>query len=485
MSLSSLSKEDQEALRLLVQHVLRAFYEPKFTVVMDQLIRHTVIKDDDFAGRMGLALKELGKVMAVLENDKLVRVYRQNELKEGAQRSVGRQYYYIDYQHFCNVVKWRVAEMHRRIDSTLRNQLDNKGYICPQCGKSFSPLEVDKLVDFMAGTFNCDICRAELTDNENAENVKGSQDRMQRFNRQMTLIREGLRRSEDMVLPAFDVVLWIKTNIIDVERAKAAAQAGGLKIAGASGDGKQEDSIGVVLTVDKDEATQRAERDKEAAAKRMQNILPAWHLKSTISGDLTALGVRENARAEEDAKDTTERLPSSNDAILRGLVKANEQPMRLVTEEVKVDVNQTHQADYYDQYYASLTGSSGPTESMTPAAIGISKLGEEEEDVKPSIEYLDSLNDYRKRSRSAEDVGQDRGLSKTLRLDGYHSSRSATVEPEPVVSSEVEMNMDVADDPTVYVNGEPMPFSAVTEEHQELMTPEEYTAYFEVFQLHS
>ena len=33
------------------------------------------IKDDDLAGLMGLALKELGKVMAVLENDKLIRVY--------------------------------------------------------------------------------------------------------------------------------------------------------------------------------------------------------------------------------------------------------------------------------------------------------------------------------------------------------------------------------------------------------------------------
>jgi len=41
--------------------------------------------------------------------------HRQNELKEGAQRSVLKQYYYIDYQHFCNVVKWRVAEMRRRI----------------------------------------------------------------------------------------------------------------------------------------------------------------------------------------------------------------------------------------------------------------------------------------------------------------------------------------------------------------------------------
>ena len=35
------------------------------------------------------------------------------------------------------------------------------------------------------------------------------------------------------------------------------------------------------------------------------------------------------------------------------------------------------------------------------------------------------------------------------------------------------------------VNGVQKPFSEVTEEDQELMTPDEYTAYFEVFQAHS
>jgi transcription initiation factor TFIIE subunit alpha len=59
--------------------------------------------------------------------------YRQNELKEGAQRSVGKQYYYIDYEYFCNVVKWRIAKMRHIIDSTLRNVSHN--YLCsyPKC----------------------------------------------------------------------------------------------------------------------------------------------------------------------------------------------------------------------------------------------------------------------------------------------------------------------------------------------------------------
>lgn len=36
------TNEDQAALRTLVQHVARAFYEPKFVVVLDQLSRHPV-----------------------------------------------------------------------------------------------------------------------------------------------------------------------------------------------------------------------------------------------------------------------------------------------------------------------------------------------------------------------------------------------------------------------------------------------------------
>ena len=39
---SALSKDELETLHMLVQHVLRALYEPKFIVVMDQLARHPV-----------------------------------------------------------------------------------------------------------------------------------------------------------------------------------------------------------------------------------------------------------------------------------------------------------------------------------------------------------------------------------------------------------------------------------------------------------
>lgn len=464
------TKEEQETLRLLVQQVSRAFYEPKYIIILDQLARHPVLKDDELAGRMGLQAKELNKLMAVLGNDRLVQVYRQNELKEGAQRSVGRQYYYIDYKHFCDVVKWRIAEMRRIIDSGLRNELDNKGYICPQCGKSYTPLEVDRLMNWDLGVFVCEICGAELVDNENAESVKGSQDRMQRFNRQMRFIIEGLRKTESMVIPALDVSSWIKNNAMDTDKQKN-GQAFGLKIAGSSSGPRQDEGVGIVMSMDKDEATRRQERDAEAAAKRQQNALPTWHLKSTITGDLTALGIQEHARS---MKTSGFVVSSSNDDTLKGLgiigpTRASQTAPSTV-EVAKPEVND--EFDYYDQYYASLAASNAASAQATPSAFA-SELGEEEEQ-KPTVQYLESLNEFRKRSRSVEDEGTT--VKKLAKVE------SELPDPDAIVSSEAN---GTSDDPLVHVNGAPKPFSQVTEEDQELMTPDEYTAYFEVFQAHS
>ena len=133
---------------------------------------------------------------------------------------------------------------------------------------------------------------------------------------------------------------------MEAERRKAEAREGGLKIAGASGEGRQGDTIGVVMSVDKDEETARAERDREAAAKRQQNALPLWHLQSTISGDLTALGIKESARAEAAAAVTdANKLPSSNDAILKGLGAAKISPPMTNGEDVKATVVQNAESD--------------------------------------------------------------------------------------------------------------------------------------------
>jgi hypothetical protein len=116
---------------------------------------------------------------------------------------------------------------------------------------------------------------------------------------------------------SFEISQYITKHFaLDAAAQKAAGEPGhGLKVAGSTGERRQEDGIGIVLTTDKDEETVRRERDEEAAAKRQQNAMPAWHLKSTISGDLTALGIKENAQSAT----AQAANPGNLDESLKGL----------------------------------------------------------------------------------------------------------------------------------------------------------------------
>ena len=51
--------------------------------------------------------------------------------------------------------------------------------------------------------FVCEVCDTELEDNTNSAKVQSSKDRMRRFNAQMKWIRDAIRATEGIVLPAY------------------------------------------------------------------------------------------------------------------------------------------------------------------------------------------------------------------------------------------------------------------------------------------
>ena len=115
----------------------------------------------------------------------------------------------------------------------------------------------------------------------------------------------------------------------------------------------------------------------------------------------------------------------------------------------------------HDQYYASLVASAASSAQATPALPDLSSnFGDKEKDapVKLSVEDLDSLNDYRKRSRSREEVEILGGPMKTPRTNGHETSSPPHINGvELLADVEFVMNgteTDVlpGDDPTVYGN---------------------------------
>ncbi|KZO94209.1 hypothetical protein CALVIDRAFT_484599 [Calocera viscosa TUFC12733] len=365
--------EDKAVLRLLVQHVSRAFYDSKFVVVLDQLTHSDVLKDDDLAHRVGMPSKDVQKLIAKLEADKLVKVHRRNEIQREGQRPMNKGYCYIDYSSFCNVVKWRITTMRTAIDSKLRNELDNQGYICPFCHTYYAPLDVLHLLDPSGNAFICEVCRHELINNENAESVQGSKDRLQRFMAQTRWIIEDLQKTDEIKIPKLNVQQWLAEHAV----AKLELDGDGLAIAG-EGSSSQSNRVQIELSLDQDDAQVKKAREEVADAQRQHNALPEWHMRSTISGDLTSLGAASSGGATSAAaavhtNGSADRKPEQKELYASG---RSSSLFQCTANKGPVDL---------DRYYASLNTSASESANRTPETDG----DEEDDDEFDEIEFLE------------------------------------------------------------------------------------------------
>jgi transcription initiation factor TFIIE subunit alpha len=123
------------------------------------------------------------------------------EPRKQDQRLIPKTYYYIDYKEFVDVVKWKMYKMQTNVRDKLRTDSENKGYVCQNCEKQFSPLDVLSLVDMTDNLFHCDVCDHILEENDNADNVKGSQQNLTRLREQSQPIITLLKQTDSLQIP--------------------------------------------------------------------------------------------------------------------------------------------------------------------------------------------------------------------------------------------------------------------------------------------
>ncbi|CCF50467.1 hypothetical protein NDA11_002082 [Ustilago hordei] len=366
------SEEQLSTIRRMAQIVARIFYQDRHIVLMDQLVSITVLPADVLAHRLGIQVKELAALSSKLVEDKLVCTFRRNEIRDAiTNRTVPRTYYYLDFKLFLDVTKWRMMSIRNKIDTRLRNELDNKGYVCPRCKKSYSTLEVAHLLDMFRNLFVCETpgCSTELVDNEEAEDVKRSKDSLMRFNEQLSTLLGGLRRTEGITLPPLDVAAWLTKHAASqpwfTTRSEDAASAP----SSSTMNGAPALQVDLASDDPAAEAARRLAKQKAEEEQRKQNALPAWHLASTVSGEQTALGRKQ------------QRLQTSNTFDL---------------EEGKHDQD-GDEDDYYAQYASLQTAEAAA--SSKPSDVP--EVEEEEfDDFEPVPEPARDTTQQRKRSLS-------------------------------------------------------------------------------------
>ncbi|KAK9476725.1 TFIIE alpha subunit-domain-containing protein, partial [Lipomyces japonicus] len=288
-----------EDVKTLIQYVSRSFYETRHIIILDAILRHVVISDDEMPSVVGIQKKELHKLCARLREDRLLKVHTRSEPKEGQQRPVQRTYYYIQYREAVDSIKWRIHKLGETFNERMTNDVDRQGYACPFCHRRYAAMEVLPLQATDLSGFICADCGHVLQDDDDSDEIRIGQERLARLMSQIRRVIDTLKRIDDSFIPDndFDSSLKHAVPIISSDGVGSDLSSSASALSSqfrpllpfASKDVNQSAlSIEFDLTSGDDESGTAAKAAAKAAAAKAakeqaeKNALPIWHLESTV-----------------------------------------------------------------------------------------------------------------------------------------------------------------------------------------------------------
>ncbi|KAK5995836.1 Transcription initiation factor IIE subunit alpha [Cladobotryum mycophilum] len=273
----------------LVKAVMRAFYTTREILVVDALILHEALRDDDLAYLMAINTKDLHKICGKLREDRFLTVHTRSELRPGNPRPSNRTWYYINYRHTIDAIKWRVYNIDKEVQGTTIPANEIKEYFCNFCKAEWTAMEV--LDNVGPEGFLCHRCRHVLT--FEADRNAGGHEQSTRLNDQFKFISELLPKIDASHIPEcdFDRALSKARPVVrdaTHQRAETIAVNDGsgrpMAVKGLTNTGPQSIAVNISTSDSLTEAEKEAERArKEKLA--AQNALPSWMSNSTVTGE--------------------------------------------------------------------------------------------------------------------------------------------------------------------------------------------------------
>ncbi|KAI9796612.1 MAG: hypothetical protein M1833_006052 [Piccolia ochrophora] len=296
--------------KALVRSVARAFYETRHILVVDALMVHSALRDDDLAHLLGMQTKELRKLCAKLEEHRLLSVHNRQETREGMQRPISRTYYFVNFRQTIDAIKYRIYRVTKEVEGMIRPTEEKKDYFCPRCKSRWTQMEVlDNPGPF---GFDCHKCGAPLEHDDEVAGDRGGHEKQSKLMSQLDPLLNLLRQIDEVLIPdstfesAFNAAIPVARNrTTNPIAATVPVYPDGTgpptAVRGMAQNTIPKLEIDLTSSAEKSAAEQAAEA-RERARIAAQNALPDWHTHSTVSGEATALGTKEAvARQERDA----------------------------------------------------------------------------------------------------------------------------------------------------------------------------------------
>ena len=215
-------------------------------------------------------------------------------------RPIHRDWYFINFYITIDAIKYRVMQLTTRVKDAYKPSEEKKDYFCPRCRSEWTQMEVLSNISQLTGEFACQKCNFTLERHETTEADRAGHEHLSRLMSQLDPLIRMLRRIDEQQIPENDFET-AEALRVPIQRDEAinpsrkmepvrAAAGGALR-----GAFKTETGPAVEVSLVDPEAAER-ERREQARRQEAQNVLPEWHTTSTVTGEMTALGLKEQAR---------------------------------------------------------------------------------------------------------------------------------------------------------------------------------------------
>lgn len=308
----------EETTRSLIRFVARGFYSRPYILILDAILLHAVLCEDDLVYLLGINRKELRLHCHRLVEDRLLVSHVQKE--EHHQRSINRTYYFIHITEVIDAIKWRVHSIVSEIKEEMSLYGNPHGYNCSRCGKKVSQLDAISMLSDDKSSFICDNCGGVLAEDDSLQQASIKQQKLERLMLQVDPIITYLKKIDNLTVEDNDFDS-AASKMIPAQSSSAASYALSSRPMGSrskaqlsqslqNAASKANATLHVSITAS-DENYEREQKEKEERRQKLeQNALPSWHSSSTV-GNNDGVGVAaDGEQAEGSAGVKTENVDS-------------------------------------------------------------------------------------------------------------------------------------------------------------------------------
>lgn len=234
-----------------------------------------------------------------VSTDKLICSHSRSENRDGQQRPINKDYYYVDFHATIDAIKYRIFRLDQKVKDMYKPSEEKKDFHCPRCKAQWTELEVLDKVGPMG--FECHRCGGVLEREEPDAGDSTGHAKQSKLMSQLDGLLKMLQQvdSEDIPTNDFDTAFSLaipvdrdrRTNPgqqgVPVNPPKPPAAVKGMaQIVAAQLD------VSVTTGSERTTAEQATESQRKATI-AAQNVLPVWHTTSTVTGETTVVGKKD------------------------------------------------------------------------------------------------------------------------------------------------------------------------------------------------